>query len=106
MKNPLSSAAWLILLLALLLRVGYMVATPDYVLVHDALDYDKAATSIATRRGLAVLARPRAARRRSARPPTRTLLAAVYKVGRRRARASEHARVVAGAHARHRHRDA
>ena len=48
MKNPLSSAAWLILLLALLLRVGYMVATPDYVLVHDALDYDKAAKSIAS----------------------------------------------------------
>ena len=36
MKNPLPTAAWLILLLALLLRVGYMVATPGYELVHDA----------------------------------------------------------------------
>ena len=48
MKKRIPAAAWLILLLALLLRVGYIAATPDYKLVHDALDYDHAATSIAS----------------------------------------------------------
>ena len=69
MKNPLPAAAWLILLLALLLRVGYMAATPDYKLVHDALDYDHAATSIARGDGWPY-SRARGAGRRSARPPT------------------------------------
>src|SRR6266567_641541 len=51
MKNPLPTAAWLILLLALLLRVGYMVATPGYELVHDATDYDRAARTVAAGEG-------------------------------------------------------
>ena len=79
MKNPLSSAAWLILLLALLLRVGYMVATPDYVLVHDALDYDKAAKSIARGDGWPYSRIP--GRETAFRPPAYpVLLAGVYKV--------------------------
>jgi 4-amino-4-deoxy-L-arabinose transferase-like glycosyltransferase len=79
MKNPLSSAAWLILLLALLLRVGYMVATPDYVLVHDALDYDKAAKSIARGDGWPYSRVP--GRETAFRPPAYpVLLAGVYKV--------------------------
>ena len=51
MKNPLPAAAWIILLVALLLRVGYLVATPGYELVHDAVDYDRAAASIAQGEG-------------------------------------------------------
>ena len=51
MKNPLPRAAWLILLLALLLRVGYLVATPDQTLVHDAVRYDRIAKSVAQGHG-------------------------------------------------------
>ena len=51
MKNALPAAAWIILLLALLLRVGYVAVTPDYALVHDAVDYDRAAKSIAQGNG-------------------------------------------------------
>jgi 4-amino-4-deoxy-L-arabinose transferase-like glycosyltransferase len=51
MKNPLPAAVWLILLLALLLRVGYVAATPDMALVNDATDYDKIAASIARGEG-------------------------------------------------------
>jgi 4-amino-4-deoxy-L-arabinose transferase-like glycosyltransferase len=47
MKNPLPAAAWLILALALLLRVGYMLATPGYEMVHDARAYDRIAASVA-----------------------------------------------------------
>ena len=49
--NPLPRAAWLILLLALLLRVGYLVATPDQTLVHDAVRYDRIAKSVAQGHG-------------------------------------------------------
>jgi len=41
----------LVLALALLLRAGYVAATPDYEMVHDALDYDRAAASIARGEG-------------------------------------------------------
>jgi 4-amino-4-deoxy-L-arabinose transferase-like glycosyltransferase len=51
MKNPVPRAAWLILLLALLLRVGYLVATPDQQLVHDAVRYDRIAKSVAQGHG-------------------------------------------------------
>jgi 4-amino-4-deoxy-L-arabinose transferase-like glycosyltransferase len=79
MKNPLPTAAWLILLLALLLRVGYMVATPGYELVHDALDYDHAATSIAGGDGWPYSRAP--GRETAFRPPAYpVLLAGVYKV--------------------------
>ena len=79
MKNPLPAAAWLILLLALLLRVGYMFATPDYALVHDALDYDRAAVSIASGDGWPYSRAP--GRETAFRPPAYpVLLAGVYKV--------------------------
>ena len=45
--TPSTAAVWLILLLALALRIGYVAITPDYVMVHDARDYDNAAQSIA-----------------------------------------------------------
>src|SRR5215216_5855924 len=53
MKKPPAptAAVWLILVLALVLRVGYVVATPDYRLVHDALDYDRTAASLAQGKG-------------------------------------------------------
>jgi len=92
MKNPLPTAAWLILLLALLLRVGYMVATPDYKLVHDALDYDKAAVSIASGDGWPYSRAP--GRETAFRPPAYpVLLAGVYKVTGVR-HGTEHDRVV------------
>ena len=103
MKNPLPAAAWLILLLALLLRVGYMAATPDYKLVHDALDYDHAATSIARGDGWPDSRRP--GRETAFRPPAYpVLLAGVYKVAGVE-RASERPRRPR-AHPRDRHRDA
>jgi 4-amino-4-deoxy-L-arabinose transferase-like glycosyltransferase len=77
MRNPLPTAAWLILLLALLLRVGYMVATPGYELVHDATDYDRAARTVAAGDGWP-LSHGRAT---TFRPPAYPLLlAGVYKV--------------------------
>ena len=79
MKNPLPAAAWLILLLALVLRVGYVAVTPDYVLVHDALDYDRAAASIAKGDGWPTSRAPD--RPTAFRPPAYpVLLAGVYKV--------------------------
>src|SRR5215216_3184186 len=79
MKKPPAptAAVWLILALALVLRVGYVAATPDYRLVHDAIDYDRAATSIARGEGYPdALGRPTAFR-----PPAYPyLLAGVYKV--------------------------
>jgi 4-amino-4-deoxy-L-arabinose transferase-like glycosyltransferase len=92
MKKRIPAAAWLILLLALLLRVGYMAATPGYELVHDALDYDHAATSIARGDGWPYSRRP--GRETAFRPPAYpVLLAGVYKVAGVE-RASEHDRVV------------
>ena len=56
-----------------------MVATPDYVLVHDALDYDKAAVSIASGDGWPYSRAP--GRETAFRPPAYpVLLAGVYKV--------------------------
>ncbi|MDP9135710.1 MAG: glycosyltransferase family 39 protein, partial [Actinomycetota bacterium] len=79
MKNPLPAAAWLILLLALLLRVGYVAATPDYALVHDALDYDRSAKSIAQGDGYPHSRRP--GRETAFRPPAYpVLLAGAYKL--------------------------
>ncbi len=42
-----------ILLAALAIRVAWVLATPDYRLVHDALDYDNHAASIAAGEGFA-----------------------------------------------------
>jgi hypothetical protein len=85
---------WILVLVALLLRVGYVVATPSYVPEHDARDYDRLACALVTGDGY-----PRASTRtgegddcrRSAmpshptafRPPGYPLfLAAVYSVAR------------------------
>jgi MYXO-CTERM domain-containing protein len=40
-----------LLLLALGARIGYIIATPDYVIIHDARDYDRHARSLATGQG-------------------------------------------------------
>jgi 4-amino-4-deoxy-L-arabinose transferase-like glycosyltransferase len=87
--TPLTAAVWLILALALALRIGYVAVTPDYVMVHDARDYDNAAQSIArgdgypTSRGRPTAFRP---------PAYPVLLAGVYTVAGLE-RASEHDRV-------------
>jgi 4-amino-4-deoxy-L-arabinose transferase-like glycosyltransferase len=74
MKN---ATFWLILLLALLLRIGYVVATPGYELVHDATDYDKAAKTIARGEGWPLSH----GRETTFRPPAYPIvLAGVYKV--------------------------
>jgi 4-amino-4-deoxy-L-arabinose transferase-like glycosyltransferase len=91
--TPLTAAVWLILALALLLRIGYVAATPGYVLVHDAVDYDRAAKSIARGDGWPDSHTP--GRPTAFRPPAYpVLLAGVYKLaGVERAKA--HDRVVA-----------
>jgi 4-amino-4-deoxy-L-arabinose transferase-like glycosyltransferase len=89
----MTAAVWLTLALALALRIGYVAVTPDYVMVHDALDYDRAAQSIALGEGWPD---SRAEGRETAfRPPAYpVLLAGVYEVaGVERAEATE--RVVA-----------
>ncbi len=50
-RPRLGFAVWALLLLALVLRLGYVAATPDYTLVHDARDYDFYARSIANGEG-------------------------------------------------------
>ncbi|HEY6890175.1 MAG TPA: glycosyltransferase family 39 protein [Solirubrobacter sp.] len=66
-----------ILLVALIIRVAFVLATPNYTLVHDAIDYDRHAASIATGHGFALsYGRPTAFR-----PPAYPFfLAGVYKV--------------------------
>ena len=59
-----------ILVAALAIRIAFVLATPDYQLVHDALDYDRHAASIADR--ARVRARPTGARPRSGRPRIRS----------------------------------
>ena len=39
---------------ALAIRIAFVLATPDYTLVHDAIDYDRHAASIATGHGFAL----------------------------------------------------
>ena len=81
MKKPIprTAAVWLILALALALRIGYVAATPDYVMVHDALDYDRAAVSIAQGEGWPHSRAP--GRETAFRPPAYpVLLAGVYTV--------------------------
>jgi 4-amino-4-deoxy-L-arabinose transferase-like glycosyltransferase len=82
MKKPAphTAAVWLILALALALRIGYVAITPDYTLVHDALDYDNAAQSIAQGEGWPTT-RGHPGRETAFRPPAYpVLLAGVYKV--------------------------
>jgi len=91
-KKRIPAAAWLILLVALLLRVGYVAATPGYVMVHDARAYDNIARSVAAGDGWGY-ARTEG-RETAFRPPAYCLLlAGAYKVA-GVAKASEHDRVV------------
>jgi 4-amino-4-deoxy-L-arabinose transferase-like glycosyltransferase len=79
MKNRVPAAAWLILALALLLRVGYAAATPDYTLAHDAVRYDRVAKSIAQGDGYPYSRIP--GRESAFRPPAYpVLLAGAYKL--------------------------
>ncbi len=68
-----------ILLAALAIRVVWVLATPDYPLVHDAVDYDRHAAHLVAERGR-LRDRPTGARRRSGRPRIRSSLAGVYSV--------------------------
>ncbi len=87
MKTRVPAAAWLILLVALLLRVGYVAVTPDYTFVHDASDYDRGAMSIARGEGFPDSRRP--GRASAFRPPAYSLLlAGSYKLA-----GVEHAKV-------------
>jgi 4-amino-4-deoxy-L-arabinose transferase-like glycosyltransferase len=71
----------LLLVLALVLRLGYMALTPDYKVVDDARDYDLHARSIALGQGFAHLG-PGPARRTAFRPPGYPyFLAGVYAIG-------------------------
>jgi 4-amino-4-deoxy-L-arabinose transferase-like glycosyltransferase len=66
-----------LLLAALAIRVAFVLATPNYQLIHDALDYDRHAASIAQGHGFALsYGRPTAFR-----PPAYPIfVAGVYKV--------------------------
>ena len=67
-----------LILAALAVRIGFVLATPDYRLVHDARDYHNHAVSIASGHGFALsYGRPTAFR-----PPAYPyFLAGVYKLG-------------------------
>jgi 4-amino-4-deoxy-L-arabinose transferase-like glycosyltransferase len=75
----LGTAFWVLVLLAVVLRIGYMAATPDYSLVHDARDYDRHAQSIASGHGYAWSVKP--GRPTAFRPPGYPyVLAGVYRI--------------------------
>jgi 4-amino-4-deoxy-L-arabinose transferase-like glycosyltransferase len=99
-RRWLAPAVVLVLAAALLVRLAYMDATPRYELVHDALDYDGHAESIARGEGYSdtlAFGRPSAFR-----PPGYTyFLGGVYKLaGVERAPEAERIRVgrIAGAY--------
>jgi 4-amino-4-deoxy-L-arabinose transferase-like glycosyltransferase len=76
-RARLGAAVWLILLAALVLRLGFVAATPHYKLVDDATDYDRHARSIAAGDGYADVGLP--GRQSAFRPPGYTyLLGGVY----------------------------
>jgi 4-amino-4-deoxy-L-arabinose transferase-like glycosyltransferase len=71
-------AVGVVLVLALVLRLGYVALTPGYAIVHDARDYDAHARSIAAGDGFARLG-PGPSRVTAFRPPAYPiLLAGVY----------------------------
>ena len=76
--------AWAVgalLVLALVLGLGDVAATPDYRIVHDAHDYDLHARSIASGDGFARIG-PGPTRRTAFRPPGYPVfLAGVYALG-------------------------
>jgi MYXO-CTERM domain-containing protein len=84
-----------VLVLALVLRLGYVAVTPGYTIVHDARDYDHHAVSIAAGDGYALLG-PGPSRETAFRPPGYPyFLAGVYRLaGRDRLRSDD--RIVAG----------
>jgi 4-amino-4-deoxy-L-arabinose transferase-like glycosyltransferase len=74
-------AVAVLLVLALVLRVGYMAVTPDYKVIDDAHDYDLHARSIALGQGFAHIG-PGPTRRTAFRPPGYPyFLAGVYALG-------------------------
>jgi 4-amino-4-deoxy-L-arabinose transferase-like glycosyltransferase len=90
-----SWAVGLVLVLALVLRLGYVALTPEYKIVHDARDYDAHARSIAAGEGFARLG-PGPSRVTAFRPPGYPiLLAGVYTLTGHETKADEQ-RVVAG----------
>jgi 4-amino-4-deoxy-L-arabinose transferase-like glycosyltransferase len=73
------AAVWALLVVALVLRLAFVVATPDYRLTGDARDYDRHASSIAAGHGYSktlAYGRPTAFRP----PGFPYVLAAVYRV--------------------------
>ena len=81
MTRSLWAIAVLLLVLALVLRLGYMAVTPSYKVVDDAQDYDLHARSIALGQGFAHLG-PGPTRRTAFRPPGYPyFLAGVYALG-------------------------
>jgi 4-amino-4-deoxy-L-arabinose transferase-like glycosyltransferase len=78
-RPRLGAAVWLILLAALVLRLGFVAATPHYKLVDDATDYDRHARSIAAGNGYADVGLP--GRASAFRPPGYTyFLGGVYRL--------------------------
>jgi 4-amino-4-deoxy-L-arabinose transferase-like glycosyltransferase len=78
-RPGLGRAVWLLLILALVLRLGFVAVTPGYRLVDDATDYDHHARSIANGDGYADVGLP--GRKSAFRPPGYPyLLGAVYKL--------------------------
>jgi 4-amino-4-deoxy-L-arabinose transferase-like glycosyltransferase len=76
-RPRLGAAVWLILLAALVLRLGFVAVTPDYKLIDDATDYDRHARSIAAGDGYAEVGMP--GRESAFRPPGYTyFLGGVY----------------------------
>jgi 4-amino-4-deoxy-L-arabinose transferase-like glycosyltransferase len=76
-RPRLGAAVWLILLAALVLRLGFVAVTPHYKLVDDATDYDRHARSIAAGNGYADVGLP--GRASAFRPPGYTyFLGGVY----------------------------
>jgi 4-amino-4-deoxy-L-arabinose transferase-like glycosyltransferase len=74
-------AVGLVLVLALVLRLGYVALTPGYEIVHDARDYDAHARSIASGHGFADIG-PGPSGRTAFRPPGYPyFLAGVYALG-------------------------
>jgi 4-amino-4-deoxy-L-arabinose transferase-like glycosyltransferase len=85
----------LVLVAALALRIGYVAATPDYAIVHDAHDYDVHARSIAAGHGFFPLG-PGPTRQTAFRPPGYPyFLAGVYTLAGEAGRPTER-RIVAG----------
>ena len=83
-----------LLILALGARIGYVAATPDYRIVHDAYDYDRHARSIAAGQGYAPLGTGPGGETAFRPPGYPYFLAGVYEItGVARADADERARI-------------